>query len=115
LSDSFRVSRKPYTVQYYKDGELKKIRRRPPEKQHILLPTDIVELKSKRSDYFEAGEEYELSHINNRHPNTLQLKNDDGQTTFVSYRDVELREAFIPREGVITADAAETQRYLLWP
>lgn len=112
---SFRVDRRPYTVTYYKNGEKHTIRRRPPKKQHNLLPTDIVELKSKRSDDFLAGESYELKHINNRHPNTLQLTDGDGKTTFVSHRDVELKEAFIERPGVITVDAAETQRYLLWP
>jgi len=117
MSDSsqFRISRRPYTVTYYKNGEKQTIRRRPPKKLHNLLPTDVVELKNKRSDYFEKGENFEVKNINNRQPNTLQLENDDGQTTFVSYDDVVLREAYIERPGVLTVDAAETQRYLLWP
>lgn len=115
MSENFRVNREPYTVRYYKDGEMKTIRRRPPPKQHLMLPTDIVELSSKRSDAFPTGEQYEIKHINNRHPNTLQLTNENGETTFVSYRDVELREAYIPREGLLTNDSAEKQRYLLWP
>ncbi|MDA9951480.1 hypothetical protein N9D31_02780 [Oligoflexaceae bacterium] len=115
MSDQFRVSRRPYTVSYYKDGELKQIRRRPPKKLHKLLPTDVVELSQKKNDDFLGSETYEVKHINNRHPNTLQLVNDEGKTTFVAHNDVELREAVIPREGVVTVDDAETKKYLLWP
>lgn len=114
--DGIYFSRRPYTVTYTDlQGEKKSIRRVPPPKLHEALPTDVVELNRKRSDDFPAGDDYEVSYINPRHPNTLQLKNDDGQTTFVEYFDVTLEEERAPRAGVDPRDRPVNNKYLLWP
>jgi IMP cyclohydrolase len=52
------------------------------------MPTDRVELKTRRSDHFRAGDEVTVKRINPRHPNVLQVENDDGQTTFISHYDM---------------------------
>jgi hypothetical protein len=119
VADAIKFDRTPYNVTYYKDGEKKVIRRVPPPKLHEGLPTDIVELKSKRSDDFPEGENYKIKHINPRHPNTLQIEDEDGKTTFVSSFEVELKEKIAEREGEVapgkTYDVPRLNRYLLWP
>jgi hypothetical protein len=96
-------------------GEKHTIKRTPPLKAHEILPTDIVKLTNKRSDDFQAGDELEVKHIPGRHPNTLQLVDDDGGTTFVDYHEVTLEEKIAPRLGVDPRDNPEANRYLLWP
>ena len=114
--DPIRFDRTPYTVHYVDlNGKPQSIRRVPPPKLHDILPTDTVELNTKHSDDFDAGDEYEVSYINPRHANTLQLKNKDGQTAFVEYFDVNLKEEVAPREGVDPRDKPVNNRYLLWP
>jgi hypothetical protein len=108
-------SRTPYTVTYYKDGAKHTIRRVPPEKLHPAWPQDVVELTSKYSDNFEAGEEYKVKNINPRHPNVLQIEDGDGNTTFVPHMHVQLEEAIGEREGVDPRDMPINNRYLLWP
>lgn len=114
--DAVRFSRTPYIVKY-KDqhGEIKSIRRVPPPKLHEALPTDIVKLTHKRSDDFEAGDNFEVVNITQRQPNVLQLKNDDGQTTFIDYYDAQLEEERAIRDGVDPRDRPVNNRYLLWP
>jgi len=108
--------RKPYTVTYkdFHTGELQHVKRRPPLKQHDMLPTDIVELSTKKGDDWESGEEYSIKHISYRAPNIVQLKNDEGLTTFVPYFDLELEEevAYRGRRG---PDNENTNAYLRWP
>lgn len=110
-----QFSRQPYTVSYYQDGEKKTIRRVPPPKLHDALPLDKVELSHKRNDDFEAGEVYEVKHINPRHPNTMQLVNNDGQTTFVNHYHTVLKQKIAPRDGVDPRDESINNEYLLWP
>lgn len=114
--DEVRFNHKPYQV-IYKDqhtGELKKIMRRPPEKLHDILPTDIVKLNQRKSADFEEDGEYKVKHISPRSPNVLQLKNDDGQTTFVEYFQTDLQEKVAYR-SVAAVDDEVQSRYLLWP
>jgi hypothetical protein len=116
MADEIRFSREPYTVQYRDlNGQMQSIRRVPPPKLHGALPEDTVELTHKKSDDFPAGGEFEVSAINPRHPNVLQLKNDQGQTTFVEYFDTNLVEENAAREGVAPRDRPVNNRYLLWP
>jgi hypothetical protein len=111
-----KFDRTPYTITYKSlDGEVKKIRRVPPPKLHDALPTDQVVLNRKRNDDFRAGDDLEVVHINPRHPNVLQVKNDDDQTTFVEYFDVTLTDEVAPREGVPAKERPINNRYLLWP
>lgn len=116
MTDPIQFDRKPYFITWKDDaGELRKIRRVPPPKLHDALPTDIVKLTSKRSDDFPEGAELTVKHINPRHANTLQVQNDDGQTTFVSYRDIDIKEKIAPRDGIPREQLPERNRYLLWP
>lgn len=111
-----QFNRTPYKVTYYdQHGEKKTIRRVPPAKLHDALPTDKVELTSKRSDDFDAGGVFTVKHINPRHPNTLQLEDDDGRTTFVDYFNTQLRQKIAPRSGIDVRDEAVNNNYLLWP
>lgn len=111
-----RFSQRPYTVQYRRDGEVRQYRRQPPPKLHEALPTDIVEIKNSASTHWREGESYEVKHINWKHPNVLQIKNDDGETTFVNYHDIALKKKVAPRGD--TADVQsdpQANRYLQWP
>ena len=109
-------ARKPYNVVYtdFHTGELVTVKRRPPAKDHEMLPTDIVELKTKKNDDWEEGGEYTVKHISHRQPNTIQLRNDAGDTTFVESFDLELVEEVAYREGKVT-DEERRNRYLTWP
>lgn len=114
--DSIILSGAPYKISYRDlKGEQKTIRRVPPPKLHQMLPTDIVSLKNKKNADFDEGDEVTVTHINPRHANTLQLVNDDGQTTFMDYFDVNLEEEVAPRAGVSSMDRPGSNRYLLWP
>ncbi|MCB9228439.1 MAG: hypothetical protein H6618_02415 [Deltaproteobacteria bacterium] len=113
---SLGFRRKPYTVVYkdFHSGELRQIRRRPPEKQHDILPTDIVELKTQRGDDWQEGDSVSVKHVSYRAPNLLQLKNSEGDTTFTPYFDVELEEEVAYRPGK-EKDVERSNRYLRWP
>jgi hypothetical protein len=87
----------------------------PPEKLHDALPTDEVRLNVRRSDDFVDGEDYTVKAINPRQPNTLQIENSRGETTFVDHYDVELQSMKAPRDGVDPRDLPVNNRYLLWP
>jgi hypothetical protein len=115
-SSSIQWSRKPYTISYQDlNGEKKTIRRVPPEKLHEMLPTDQVELKYKKNDDFLAGDTFKVKHINPRHPNVLQLVNDEEMTTFVDYYHAELIDQGTDRPGINAQDRTINNRYLLWP
>lgn len=114
--DAVRFPRTPYTVTYRdQHGDMQKIRRVPPPKLHDALPTDIVTLTHKKNDDFEAGDKLEVANISPRQPNVLQLRNGDGQTTFVDFYDVKLEEEVAIREGVDPRDRPVNNKYLLWP
>ena len=110
-----KFSREPYKITYYKDGEKKVIRRRPPPKQHEMLPKDVVELNRSKNADFQSGEEFTVKHINQRHPNVLQVTNEDGVSTFVDYYDLDLKEVRSARNGVLPEDLPENNKYLTWP
>lgn len=114
--NSIRFNKKPFQTIYkdFHSGEIKSIKRRPPEKLHDILPTDVVELSQKKSDDFQEGDEFSVKHISYRAPNTLQLVNEQGQSTFVSSSDVILSEKVAYR-GKDQIDNEEDNRYLLWP
>ncbi len=119
--DSVKFDRKPYFVHYTDSatGERKSIRRVPPPKLHSALPGDVVELTSKKSDDFDAGDRFTVKHINPRHPNVLQIKDDDGKTTFVNWFEARLDEMVAPRaEGQAASEPGVLpikSDYLLWP
>lgn len=116
MADPIQFDRKPYFISWKgDDGEMHKIRRVPPPKLHDALPTDIVKITNAKSADFKEGDTVEVKHINTRHPNVLQLVNDDGQTTFVNYSDVEIKERRAPRDGVPLEEMPERNRYLRWP
>ena len=116
MADEIVFSRKPYTVSYVdQEGNLQKIRRVPPPKLHEALPTDRVELTSKHSDDFDTGDVVTVKSINPRHANTLKVENSKGQTTFVSYFEMFLKEKKVARGGVAIKDQPENNEYLLWP
>lgn len=115
MASNVVFSRRPYNVTYYKDGERHTIRRRPPEKLHQIWPEDEVSLIGNRNEDFKADEEYVVKHINPRHPNVLQLENEDGATTFVEYFDLNLENAIGPRSGEDAVDTAVSNEYLNWP
>ena len=111
--------RTPYTV-YYQDlhGAVQTLKRTPPPKLHEALPADIVELTATKSDDFKAGDTLTVQHINPRYPNTLQLRNGQGDTTFVDYFDVNLKREIAPRPGLDPLDQPSISidnRYLMWP
>ena len=118
MSDSgpVRFSRRPYTVTYMDlKGEKQTLRRRPPEKLHDMLPTDIVSLTRQKSADFLEGDEFEVKHINPKHPNVMQLIDEDDRTTFVDFYDAKLEEMVAPRNGIDPRDRPERNEYLLWP
>ena len=110
-----RFSRRPYTVTYMKDGEKHTIRRQPPPKLHDMLPEDLVSLTRSKSADFKEGDEFTVKHINPRHPNVLQLTNEDGLSTFVDYYDLEMEEMRAKRNGMDVLDMPANNKYLLWP
>lgn len=116
MADPIQFDRKPYFVTWRDDkGEMHKIRRVPPPKLHDALPEDIVELTKSKSDDFKSGTQAVVKHINPRHPNTLQLINSEGLTTFVNYNEVDIKEMVAHRDGMRPEERPERNRYLLWP
>lgn len=112
-------SRQPYKVTYFKDGVKQTIRRVPPPKLHNIMPKDEVILKTKKNADYLAGDEFTVKGINPRQPNTIHLENAEGESTFVSYRDLEVTDSFhfTDEEGnqVPVEEAPGANRYLLWP
>lgn len=110
-----KFDRKPYTVQYTRNGEKKTYRRRPPPKLHDMLPTDKVVLTQSKNEDFRKGQEFTVKNISPRQPNILQVTNKDGVSTFVDYFDLRLEEMVAKREGMNIKDSPQNNRYLLWP
>ena len=100
---SIHFSRKPYNVTYYKNGERHTITRRPPPQLKNIMPEDIVTLTRSKNVDFQEGDEFKVKHINTRHPNVIQIENEEGNATFVSSYDLDL-------EMLVTSD---TSFYLL--
>jgi hypothetical protein len=123
VSSPIRFDRKPYIVSYVDaDGKQQKIRRVPPPKLHTAMPTDVVELKRRKSDHFIDGDRVTVKHINPKHPNVLQVENSSGQTTFISQYEMELKQKIANTTGVRDAsleseDSPQTidNDYLDWP
>lgn len=115
LSDPIQFPRQPYFVTYYKEGVKHTLRRVPPPKLHDMLPQDVVSLKERHNADWKAGEEVTVRHINPRHANTLQLEKKNGETTFVTYFDLDLIEEVGPRIDGDSLDRPRNNRYLLWP
>lgn len=108
-------TRRPYEVTYYDlNGVKQTLRRRPPPKQHDILPQDEVELiRGKNADW--QADSYSVKHINPRHPNVLQITDGDGNHTFVDAHDVELDEMIAPRPGADPRDTERNASYLVFP
>ncbi len=116
MADEIKFDRKPYTISYMdQDGKQQKIRRVPPPKLHEALPTDQVELTRKHSDSFDTGDVVTVTSINPRHANTLKVENEDGQTTFISYFEMFLKDKIAARNGVLPQNDPVRNKYLLWP
>ncbi len=123
MSSPIRFDRKPYTVSYVDaDGKQQHIRRVPPPKLHTAMPTDVVELKRRKSDHFMDGDKVTVKHINPRHPNVLKVENSNGDTTFISYYEMEIKQKIANTMGVRDAspdseESSETidNSYLDWP
>lgn len=118
MSSPIVFRRKPYQV-VYKDlhtGEIKHLIRRPPRKLHDMLPDDVVELKHKKNENWDENEEFRIKHISYRAPNTLQLINDENETTFVSHSDVILTGEEAYRPGSENDEESPVRnKYLNWP
>lgn len=126
-ADPIQFSREPYTVKYVDlSGAVKSIRRVPPPKLHDALPKDTVEITSKKNDDFRAGDNVEVVGLTARQPNVLQVRNGNGQTTFLDYFDMRLDEmAPTTYEGASTSTNTPQEwyrdrpsmdnRYLIWP
>lgn len=123
MSSPIRFDRKPYIVSYVDaDGKQQQIRRVPPQKLHTAMPTDVVELKRRKSDHFIEGERVTVKHINPRHPNVLKVENSNGETTFISHYEMVLKQKIANTTGVNGAsgepeDSAQNidNSYLDWP
>ena len=124
--DKVQFRREPYMVKYVDlTGNVQSIQRTPPPKLHDALPQDMVELTHKKNADFDTGDKLEVTGISPRQPNVLQVKNADGQVTFIDYFDMKLREKIVPETGrqsipgVPTSDSspgwATDNRYLIWP
>jgi hypothetical protein len=114
--DAVNFPRTPYKITYRDlQGELKTIKRTPPPKLHDALPTDIVELTHTKNADYQAGDKLEVVGISPRQPNVLQVKNGDGQVTFIDYYDAKLDREVAPRNGVDPRDRPVNNKYLLWP
>ena len=115
--DPIYFDRKPYFVTYkdFRTNETVRIKRRPPEKLHEILPTDIVELKVNHGDNWEEGSSYAVKHISNRSPNILQIEDKEDDTTFIPYYEVELKQKVAYRGRTEQQEDPGSNRYLLWP
>ena len=80
-----------------------------------MLPKDEVTLTRGKNVDFEEGDSFVVKHINQRHPNVLQVTNEDGVSTFVDYYDLKLEQKRSSQNGVDPLDFPENNEYLLWP
>ncbi len=114
--EEIKWSTKPYNVVFkdFHSNKLINIKRRPPEKLHEMLPTDKVELKFKKNDDWPEGE-YEVRHINYRSPNTIQIEDEKGSTTFVPSHELELTRKVAHRDKNSENSSEIGYDYLGWP
>jgi hypothetical protein len=116
MADPVIFDRKPYIVSYIdNDGKQQKIRRVPPPKLHEALPTDKVELTTMRSDDFAKGDVVTVKSISPRQPNTLKVENSAGNTTFIGYNEMVVKEKLQARDGIPPERMPDRTKYLLWP
>ena len=120
MTTAIKFDRTPYKVSWRdSEGVQQTIRRVPPPKLHDALPKDQVRLSRTVSSTFKEGESFEVKHINPRHPNTLQLVNSEGKTTFVGYHDIALKKGVSKNSAEIARVEKEnielTQDHLRWP
>lgn len=115
MVDSVNFDRTPYNVTYFKDGEKHTIRRRPPPLLHEMLPKDEVRLSRGKNEDFQLGDKFTVKHINPKHPNVLQIQDDEGRATFVDYYDLELEKKVSRQDGAGSVEAIDQNQYLLWP
>jgi hypothetical protein len=80
-----------------------------------MLPTDKVELTSKKNDDWDAGERFTIKNINTRQPNTIQVEKENGDYTFVSYFDLSLKERVSGDRFASPLDNPVNNQYLIWP
>ena len=117
-SEATYLDRRPYTVNYtdYKTGELKTLRRRPPEQLHEMLPLDEVRLNAPHGESgWPQGDTYTVASVHSRSPNLLQIENDDGEKTFHAFHELELVEKRGKRATQLLLDNYSANRYLTWP
>lgn len=111
--------RRPYTVEYYKDGKKHKIRRLPPPKLHSMMPNDVVTINRKKNDDWDAGKTVTVKAVQARQPNTLTIQDGDGNYTFVDYQDLNFNGRVsgdaIGDEEFVRASDPIGSKYLLWP
>lgn len=113
----------PYSVEYYKDGQKQKIRRKPPPQLHSFEAGDTVTLTQKKNDFWKVEDEVKISKMNPRQPNTLKVEKEDGSYTFIPYFDVKMEKPFHPEPEKDFVQKEEEERkndpigsgYLLWP
>ncbi len=118
MGREIKFNRDPYKVVYYKDGEKHTIRRVPPPKLHPMLPEDKVELTRSKNADFKAGDRFEVKDINPRQPNVLQIRNEEGLSTFIDHYDAKLMESgsdMILNEAGELVEKPIDNDYLLWP
>lgn len=119
MVSELKFDRTPYTVRYQKDGVQHKIRRVPPPKLHDMLPGDEVTISRKKGDSWDKGTEVKIKHINTRHPNTLQIEDGDGKTTFLDYMDLNFKgreeDDIDSKDRKSIAKDPIGSQYLLWP
>ncbi|WP_186646864.1 hypothetical protein [Fluviispira vulneris] len=106
--------RTPYYVEYYKDGEKQTIRRVPPVKLHDYAIGDEVTINRKKGDDWDKGDEVEIKAINPRQPNTLTIKKENEEYTFLTYGDADLKSKSAQHYIDEGRDPFGSQ-YLLWP
>ncbi len=92
---SAAFDRRPYKVEYYKDGKKQSLMRRPPPKLHDGLAGDTVTITRRKNDDWREDDDVKVKAINPRQPNTLQVEKSNGEYTFLSYFDCKLQ----PRAG----------------
>lgn len=116
---SVTFDRRPYKVEYYKDGKKQTLVRRPPPKLHDVLPGDTVTIRNRKNADWREDDEVSVKAINPRQPNVLQVSKPNGEYTFLSYFDCDAKprandEMYRDSSGKLVRDPVGND-YLLWP